>query len=651
MKHLIMLCFITSLKIVAAQEYSHDFGIVTNTEMQLKRYEKDTAAEAVVIYDIGKSYFTTTGSGFELTFERKLKIKILNKAGLKYAQFSIPYYVKNDIEEKVTEIKGNTYSMENGVIRTTKLDVKNTFKEKYNENWNFKKFAMPDVKEGSVFEISYEIISPYLFNLNNWEFQHKIPVIYSEYTTRMIPFYEYVSLLQGAKKYDEFYSYVDEKESHYYYGHNYNDKVYYYVMKDLPAFKDESFITSPNDYLIKLHFQLAAVHRTDGSIEEKISTWPKLSESLLDNENLGEYLNDSKKKGKKIIDTMAFNSLSKIGKAKYIYHFVKSNYNWNYRKDKYTDKGIKSFLLSKTGNCADINLFLTGMLNAAGIESYPVLLSTRDNGKVKTNYPFLSYFNYVVVYVKTDSLTVLLDATEPLCDFGMIPSRCLNDYGFVINKQKAEWLKFKSDFSSVMEYDFNLSFNSAKDSIYSVCNLITTGYDAIDYRHRFSSSYEKLKEKFLGKNTISNDTLIVKNLNQIEDPFELDFRTTNYLDIVEDKIIISPFCNTTITENPLKMPVRNYPIDFIYKKEKIFRSTILIPNGYKLFSKHEDLTINDSNVKIIYTIEVQNSKEIKVLGEYEFKKDVYESSEYADLKSYFNLIVEKFNQKLVFIKE
>ena len=65
-----------------------------------------------------------------------------------------------------------------------------------------KKFAMPNVQVGSIIEYKYSIETPYKFNLKDWEFQRKIPTIYSEYTVRMVPFYEYTYLMQGVDKFD-----------------------------------------------------------------------------------------------------------------------------------------------------------------------------------------------------------------------------------------------------------------------------------------------------------------------------------------------------------------------------------------------------------------------------------------------------------------
>lgn len=647
---LILMCFISFIQYTVAQNYTHEFGKFSNEEFELQRYAKDTSAEAVVIYNIGKSYFNQTENGFEIIFERRMKIKIFSKAGLKWAQMSIPYYEDNTNSEKISELKGNTYNLENSGVKISALDPKSTFTEKENENWHYKKFAMPDVKEGSIIELSYKINSPYLFNFRNWEFQKSIPVIYSEYTTKMIPFYEYQYILQGTNKFDDFKSSIDIGVTKQFNNMEYKDMVYFFVMKDLPAFRDESYITSAQDYIVKLNFQLSVVHRLNGTTEEIMSTWPKLSKELTDSEKFGRYLKLCKKEGQKITDSMQLASKTTNEKIKIIEHYVKSNFNWNGYSDKYASKSVKEFLKSKTGNCADINLFLAGMLNAAGIEAFPVISSTRSHGKIVLDYPFHHFFNYLLVLTKIDSASLLLDATEPLSNFTEIPTRCLNDKGLIIQKDKVEWVSLKSNAVSNIVYFNHIQLNPGNDSINQNCRLVTSGYEAINYRNKFSSSYKKLKDDLFSNNSIPGDTVHAVDLNQIEKPFEMDFNKKTPVESIEDKIIISPFYNFIYTENPLKQPARNYPVDFIYKKSNKFQVTILIPNGYKLLTKPENIRINNNLVNIIYMTDIQNNDTIKIIGVYEFKKDEYGTSEYIDLKGYFNTIVDKFNEKIVLVK-
>lgn len=647
----ILLYILFTTSFAGAQSYTHEFGKYSSEEFQLKAYDKDPTAEAVVIYDIGESYFSQNDQGFEVVFERRMKIKVFTKAGIKCAQISIPFYIENNNAEKIDELKGNTYNYENGKIRITPLDLKNTYSEKYSKNWSDKKFAMPDVKEGSIFEVYYKIRSPYLFNLRSWAFQREIPIIHSEYTTKMIPFYEYIYSLQGADRFDSYKSDEVSSISSPWQSIQYKDLAHNFIMKNIPAFKDESFITSPNDYLTKINFQLAAIHYPSGQVRQILTTWEELSKEMADNTAFGKYMNNSKKKAEDLIETMQLSDKTALEKAKEIERYVKTNFNWKQQSDKYTTQGVKDFLTSKTGNCAEINLFLAGMLTAGGIEAYPVLISTRDHGKINMNYPFFHLFNYVIVLAKIDNVSYLLDATEPVSNFNEIPSRCINEKGLIIQKDKVEWVNLKSNSVSTENYNFNLALTPENDSIQQECFITTTGYDAIDYRKKFSNSYQTLKSELLGNNALPEDTISAINLTEIENPFRVKFTKRAQTESIEDKILITPFCHFALSENPLKQPTRNYPVDIIYKKSHNFQSTITIPKGYKLLSKPVGVTINNPLMKITYNADTQINGLVNIMAKYEFNKDVYGVADYAELKKCFNLIVDKFNEKLIFIKE
>ncbi|MGE5393281.1 MAG: transglutaminase domain-containing protein [Candidatus Saccharibacteria bacterium] len=654
MKRLFALLFVTLCTAAVAMAqivYVHEFGKYSNEEFQLKAYDKDPSAEAVVIYDIGESHFAKTDYGFEVVFERKMKVKVFTKAGIKNAEISIPYYIENDKAESIEGLEGNTYNYEGGQIKKSTLSLKNTYNEKYNQNWYNKKFAMPDVKEGSIFEVHYRIRSPYLFNLRSWAFQGPIPVIHSEYTTQMIPFYEYVYSLQGAYQFDSYKSYDTPSYSSPFQGIEYKDLAHNFIMRNVPAFKDESFITSENDYLIKINFQLAAIHYPNGQNRQIMTTWAQMCKDMCDDSNFGKYMNNCRKKAEDMLQTMQLPSNNPREKAKQIERFVKTNFSWNQESDKYSTKSVKEFLTSKTGNCANINLFLTGMLTAAGLEAYPVLISTRDHGKINLDYPFYHFFNYVLVMVKTDSTAFLIDATEPTGNFNEIPSRCFNNKGLVIQKDKVEWVNLKSNIVSSENYNFNLSLTPQNDSIRQESVFSSTGYDAIDNRKKFSSAYKSLKTALLGENALPKDTITAINLSEIEKPFKIKFSKSTLAESIEDKIVFTPFCNFVMAENPLKQPTRNYPVDVTYKKAFNFQSTITIPKGYKLMTKPVGLTVNNKLMNITYIVDDQVSGYINIIGKYNFNKDVYSTNDYAELKKQFDLIVNKFNEKLIFVKE
>ena len=85
--------FVTILSFSAtAQDYSHEFGVLTDYEKEMKIYAKDTTAEAVIIFDSGESSFYRDGENFRLKYKHHCKIKVLKESYINDANFSIPIY-------------------------------------------------------------------------------------------------------------------------------------------------------------------------------------------------------------------------------------------------------------------------------------------------------------------------------------------------------------------------------------------------------------------------------------------------------------------------------------------------------------------------------------------------------------------------------
>ena len=118
---------------------------------------------------------------------------------------------------------------------------------------------------------------------------------------------------------------------------------------------------------------------------------------------------------------------------------------------------------------------------------------------------------------------------------------------------------------------------------------------------------------------------------------------------VNNKIYVSPFQREIITENPLKQLTRTYPIDMIYPKLNAYYSMIDIPSGYKVdFLPAKDKIANEM-FELEYSASVINDK-VHVMLNYYFKIPVYDATEYSKLKYYFNEIVTKGSEKIVFVK-
>ncbi|MEM6807154.1 MAG: DUF3857 domain-containing protein, partial [Bacteroidota bacterium] len=197
----IFLCFF--IFPLFAQDLSHEWGSISSAEFKLDTYQDDPDAEALILYDIGNSYFELQADGFEIKFSRKKRIKVLKESGLSYAEVSIPFYVDaKGGREKVSGIQAIVYNEVDGELQKSMLAHDQVFEEKVNENWKQIKFALPNARVGSIIEYQYKVNSPFMYNLPKWKFQDRIPTLYSKYTVNMIPFYEYAFIAQGLEKFD-----------------------------------------------------------------------------------------------------------------------------------------------------------------------------------------------------------------------------------------------------------------------------------------------------------------------------------------------------------------------------------------------------------------------------------------------------------------
>lgn len=377
------------------------FGKIEMKEMELKVYDKDTAASAVVLGDYGRSYYSYIRNDFQVNLERHVRIKILKKAGYELGNIRVPLWKSGMTKEETLDIKGFTYNLENGKIVKAKLEKDAIFQEKVNENLNMKTFTMPAIKEGSVIEYSYTVQSEFYYILPEWEFQRHIPVVWSEYRATVPEFFIFKQYSQGYEPY-HIHTQDEGRESFpvRFGGQNVagagfggNTRTpgsiemvearttkYRWVMKDVPALQEEPYITTIKDYVAKIEFEITGTKF--GAVPQTFrQTWAALSKSLLEREDWGRQLNRTGFVKAEIQGIKAkYTDLAERAAA--ICAFVKKTMKWNGMEQLYPGSTLKKAYENQSGNSADINLLLIAMLREAGIEANPVILSTRSHGRV-----------------------------------------------------------------------------------------------------------------------------------------------------------------------------------------------------------------------------------------------------------------------------
>lgn len=633
-----------------AQE-KYEYGRLNPEDIEMQQYDKDSTAEAMVLFDLGDTRFVRDyNSGLDIKFTHTIRIKILEESGVDWGDVEIRYYVDGyGRTERVENLKACSYNFENGRLIKSDLKKEDVFEEKITGKWRSKNFAIPNVKKGSIIEYTYELISPFMWNLPSWEFQSSIPTVFSEYTVRMVPFYEYIVLYQGIKG-DELTkkSYEDVGNEHTFGGMEYKDMIYKNTMSDIPAFVDDEFITSPSDYIKGLEFQLAKVNNLSGGTTEHITTWKKLTEDFTKEETFGRYIKSAERMvGKEIIPSLlAGKNLSEMEVIETVTKYVRNSFRWNEFYGKYATQTPKELMKSRTGAAADINLMLVAMLRAAGLKANPVLISTRGHGKIYPNYPITGKFNYVIAQANLSDGKgfLLLDATEPMLPYYLLPTRCYNDQGYIIDLDEQAWMQMTPAIPSVKVE--NSIIKLINEELQFTIREQLSGYDALSARKKHDASRADFEASLVFESEEMTSELDVSNVDNYDEPMMIKYKKTRPADHFEGDIYFIPFNKVEYTKNPLRLLKREYPIDLVYTKKRVYDSTIAIEKDKSFKHIPDNLNHEDELMKFEYNA-TPYSDFLKINASFELKKNIYQPEEYDQLKKDFELIYNKLNEQVV----
>jgi len=640
--------------------------------LQMKRYDKDTSASAVIISDVGRSYFNFSHPrfGLELVFERKVMVKIFDADGYGWADFFIPLYVGDKYEEEALELKGFTYNLDDGKVEKTKLSKESIFHEETSEHWKQEKITMPDVREGSVFEISYKVSSPFIFNLQSWTFQKSIPVIESEYQTEIPEYFQYNKNMRGyfpiaGHETNSRLSTIGGRQSNNV-QHltratqsstptiNYTENIEKWIAYDVPAFRDEPYMTDADNFKTAITFELAYTKFPNSPAENYTTSWEDINRKLMDSEDFGDAL-DRTGFLKSVLPEALGDASTDEAKIASIYHYIHTKVKWNEKNSLFVSQKLKSTLEEGAGNSADINLLFIAMLRESGVKVYPVALSTRSHGMIFPTNPTITSFNYLLAGIDRGDQYFLMDATEPFAPPGILPFRCLNGAGRLINEQGGQWIEVasKSDKEkTIAEYTFDLD----EENVAGNHSHIYYDQSAYGFRHKFSSEdateafKEDMEESVPGLDIQSVNFVKVKELG--EAPSVICEITLN--DAYNDAggmIYFNPLFFDALKSNPFKLEKRDYPVDYGTQADDFYYAKINLPKGYTVESvpKEIDIVLPGKAAEYIYSAKAVGEI-ISVRSQLKINQTIFTADQYADLKNFYDLVVKKQAEQIVLKK-
>jgi len=657
-KNLLLLAALLLSTYVMAQDFT--YGNISGAEIDMKKYDKDTSAHAVVLKEFGESRINPDNEdNIRLYYYYHVKIKVFDSKGFNKGSIEVPIYSgDNNIYEKVDDIKATTYYIDdNGNSQNIGLDPKNIFTVKQDKHWSIIKFAMPGMRKGSIIEYSYRLESPYFFEtFKTWHFQDDIPKISSEYTVHIPAFYNYKVTLVGGLKLTKNIGVV-EPDCFSLRGQKNPCSKITYGLSNIPAFVGEDYMTSPKNFLSALYFELEDYTSPYTYAKEKVTKeWKDIDQQLKSNEDFGGELKRKSLFKDRLKDIIA--GKTDMDKANAIYTYLQKWFKWNDYIGIYSTDGIRTALNSHTGSVADINLSLVAALNEAAIPTEAVILSTRSHGNINTLYPTLGDFNYVVAKANIGGKSYLLDASDPLLPFGMLSLECLNDKGRVFSLDKPSyWIDLNTlnqRQNDTYTFDLTLQENGKLKGTMIHYSLGYSAYETRKAIKKFNSTseyvenYAEKRPKFkILKSEISGlDSLVLP----LSEKYEVEI--SMYDDMNHDQLAFNPYFFNRRTINPFKLAERDFPVDWGMPSDSRYTVTVHLPAQYSVEAPPKNVTYSLPNNGGRFITDFEGDAHSFTFSYVtQFTKSIYNPNEYPFLKELYNKIISAEREEMIFKKK
>lgn len=635
-------------------------GTVDRAALAMNVYPQDSSAEAVVLYDYGElSYSYHEHTGFVMIFEYHTSIKILKESAFNRASVSLRYGQSGlfDKDEVITDIEGFTHNLVDGNVQTAVMPKKAIVREKLSGEYWLCKFNLQNVKKGSIIEYTYTKKTPFAYRQepDNWIFQQDIPCKWSEYKIT-IPNVLYYKITFGGYlplhidkseevRIDIGHPQIDGK------GMNYR-----FVIKDAPAFTNEPYITTEKDYLSKIRFELATIYIYGQGTKNFSQNWIDVEKTLL---NIGSFGGQLKNFAfiKDIKEEIAGKSLDPAEQMRLSYDYIRQHIKWNGETGLVSEGGIRKAFENKKGNASDINLMLTNLLRQAGLESNPIVLSTRTHGRIIEDIPLIDGFNYVISHVKLGDKEYLLDATQKNLPMGMLPEIALNKIGrLLLDDGKGRFIDltpkvYRGKFEKI---DADIS---PEDGLLKGKYIVSlSGYEALRWRDKYLQETEGSFTEQMAKPNPEWEISQVKIANKnekLEGSVEISFDfETEHEGSSPDIFYFNPMLAGKIRENPFKALHRIYPVDLTTGSSSTFIGNFKLPDGYYLeqIPKPDVIMLPDKGGRFSFQVK-QEGNIVSVTSVLMITKPNFAASEYELLREFYDRVIERHAQPLVLKKK
>ena len=429
-----------------------------------------------------------------------------------------------------------------------------------------------------------------------------------------------------------------------------------FTMLNVPALNNEAYISCKEDYLEKVEPLLVGLDLPGIPYRSLLRTWPGIVRQLMEDEDFGIQLKKNIPRTSEL-DAMLLNITDPYNKMVVIYDYVRKNMLWNEQSGIWALEGVKSAWKNKKGTTGEINLILVNLLRDAGLDAHPVLVSTRENGRVNSAIPGIEQFNKVMAYLQLNGNDYVMDASDRHAPVKLIPYEVSFSEGLVIGKFETGAWGWKSLWNKKQRFKESVNMQASIDE-----NGIMKGQAVVS-----SDEYSRLiRMKYLkeGKEKFIKSFITDMNPNLQIDSLAYQNEATDTLPLIQvyqfnlktnasgDYHYFSANLFSDFDKNPFIADDRVSDIYFGANQKYTITGNFVIPNNYKFDELPKNIKLIMPDTSIIFTRFVSATESIvSVRIVAEFNKPFYNTDEYINLQDFYKKMFNLLNEQFVFRKK
>ncbi len=651
---LTILLVFAGMNIFAQIDAKHlKFGKGIEPFLKKSNYEIGPSANAVILFDKVLYTYGIDGDDFVMHEEHHRRVKVLDKAGADWANIELPYYAYGRSEE-IQRIKAVAYNMVDGKLQETKLTRKDIFDVETNKYWSKKKFGIPEVKAGTVFEYKYVKSKKAAYDVPKWYFEFDIPNLYSEVRLDVPEWVTYRFFARGNVgnlNKDERPIKINLSAGY----QSVSGSQFKWWMNDIKALLDEPYVTTMNDHRSHIDIQLVSINFPGQTIKKYNNTWHEVKKQFLENEDFGKKLNGNNWL-EEVVASLTAGANGPEEKAEKIFYGITNKVNWTEFYSLTTSHSLKKTWEGGKGNMADINLLLCAALRFAGIEANPLLVNRRSEGEVNMFHPKPDAFSHPIVIAEINDKKILMNAATQTRAMNYPRIQDLNSQGLIIKEGKVEFADIKSliPMSSAL---YSVTGEISDDGNFSgEIQLQETGYISLSTRAdlKEKEEVEIIEEMLADEYTdVEASEIEVENLDDVTESLrcKASIEINNYAQVAGDLIYLNPFILGRLEENPFKSENRSFPVNFPYPFSSTKSIRLKIPEGYSAqeLPKPKKVALPDKSASLIYSVSAFGN-EIQIVNKYHLQETIYPPDIYSAVRQFHDILVENYATQIVLKK-